>query len=150
MGLLPICILPYGGQVADGEHACLVQRRQGRATKPDVKTQRGPGCLCPLLKSQLPAHHIRIQLSPAATTDGAPLSPVIHLQATLMVVLPTGKSEDPICGEKETQTRSKIILRKGQNSISISLETAPDLGLSGLFCATCPALHSLAWSRGCW
>lgn len=144
MGLRPRFTLPYAGQVDNG--AC----RLSAGTRTDPRTRldntRSPGGLWPLLKSQLPACHMRIQLRPAVTTDGAPLSPVVHLQAALTVVLPAGKSEDPVCGEKETQTRSKIILNEGQDNVSVSPGMPPDLGLCRLFCSACPGRHSLAWS----
>lgn len=83
-----------------------------------------------LLKPQLPANHVCIQLSPTIITDSSPLPAIIHLQATLVAAITTCKSDDPICDKKETRRLSKSIIRTRWNNILISLEKAPHSGLS--------------------
>lgn len=64
-----------------------------------------------LLKSQLPASHLRVQLRPAIVTDCAPLPPVIDLQAALVTALPTGEPQCTICaGDKGKQNQGSAFL----------------------------------------
>lgn len=136
MVLFSISMLPYiDRQVGRWWRTCIFSTIEiiAKTTKSDFKNiiwhlavlyQRA------LLKSQLSANHVCIQLSPAIITDGPPLSPVIHLQATLMAVFPACKSEDPICGKEETQTLSNQCSKKGKNNVFILPEISPYLVLS--------------------
>lgn len=70
-----------------------------------------------LLKSQLPANHLRVELRPAVVTDRAPLACVIDLQAALVAALPACQPHRTICARsKGKQKQGSLFLRSHGSS----------------------------------
>lgn len=130
--LLSSLPLQAGRQAGPRKRACTVSET-GRTLTSGFKNPTGPLAAprhCTLLEAQLPAGHLGAHHGPAIVADGAPLPPVVHLQAALVAAPPTCQSEGPICDRKETQKLSQMSLEKGQNRDFLSWELSPCWGLS--------------------